>query len=119
MMVTHVVGEAWAHFQQEKKDLITKAFRDVGVTLPVDGSQDQDIHIKGFDNIAVGDSNSDILLPAAHRPSESYRPLPTENSNHDALEFFWTCEDYTHHPIDASSVQPTAPGPAGGTLLQF
>ncbi|RPB00518.1 hypothetical protein L873DRAFT_1564006, partial [Choiromyces venosus 120613-1] len=58
IMVTHVVGEAWAIFQQEKKELITKAFRDVGVTLPIDGSQDQDIHIKGFDNITVGDWNS-------------------------------------------------------------
>ncbi|RPB05356.1 hypothetical protein L873DRAFT_1839909 [Choiromyces venosus 120613-1] len=120
IMVTHVVSEAWALFQQEKKELITKAFQDVGVTLPVDGSQDKDIHIKGFNNITVGDWNSDILLPPTLCPSESYQPLSLESSYHDALEFFWTCKDYTHHPIDgSSSTSQPHPLPAGGTVLEF
>jgi len=44
--------------------MIQKAFRDLGVTLPVDGSRDHELQIKGF---AAGDfkirssTSSDIL----------------------------------------------------------
>jgi len=71
-MVTHVVREVWALFQQDKKDLISKAIQDVRVTLPVDSTQVHDIHITGFNNITVRDWNSDIILPLALRPSEFY-----------------------------------------------
>ncbi|KAF8416321.1 hypothetical protein EV426DRAFT_400328 [Tirmania nivea] len=46
IMTTHVVGPA---FCKDKKAMIQKSFRDVGVTLPPDGSQDDELHIKGFD----------------------------------------------------------------------
>jgi len=122
-MVTHVVGEAWALFQWKKKDLITKAFGSVGVTLPVDGSQNRDIHIKVFNNIAIGDWNSDIPLPLALLPSESYPLLPLETSHYDSLEFFWTCKNYVHHPLDSSSgsgsSQLNSSPPTGGTMLEF
>ncbi|RPB01507.1 hypothetical protein L873DRAFT_628596 [Choiromyces venosus 120613-1] len=48
IMTPHVVSCTWKAFCQQKQSLIVKAFRDVGVMLPIDGSQDGDIKIKGF-----------------------------------------------------------------------
>jgi len=47
-MTTQVVGLAWSQFYKDKESMIQKAFRDVGVTLPVDGSRDHELQIKGF-----------------------------------------------------------------------
>ena len=46
ILTTHVVGRAWSAFCQQKQYLIRKAFSDVGVTLPISGTCDDEIHIK-------------------------------------------------------------------------
>ncbi|KAG0125679.1 hypothetical protein HOY82DRAFT_616256 [Tuber indicum] len=122
-MVTHVVAEAWAAFTSQKSELLRKSFRDLGVTLPIDGSRDSEIHIKGFENIDVGNWMEDVPLPLPFQPLESHRSLPLETVHHDALEFVWTCENYIH-PADENTpsaqpmeIQPTPP--PGGTLLHF
>ena len=58
-MVTHVVAIAWKRFCTEKQAVVCKAFQDVGLFLPVDGSQDHLLSIKGFrpSELQIGDYN--------------------------------------------------------------
>ncbi|RPA97235.1 hypothetical protein L873DRAFT_1691456 [Choiromyces venosus 120613-1] len=118
IMVTHVVAEAWAAFTSEKGELLRKSFRDLGVTLPLDGSKDDQIRIKGFQHINIGDWTKDLPLPLPLHPMESHRSLPLETTSHDALEFVWACKNYFHTPDENQSSTQTSP-PPGGALLQF
>lgn len=118
IMVTHVVANAWSAFTSEKDELIRKSFRDLGVTLPIDGSKDNQIRVKGFENINLGDWTEDLPLPLPLYPEESHRSLPQETTSHDALEFVWACENYSHSSDENQLPTSTAP-PLGGSLLQF
>jgi len=46
--VTWAVGEAWEVFSRERSVVVRKAFRMVGLSLPVDGSEDSQLCIKGL-----------------------------------------------------------------------
>lgn len=46
---TWAVSESWERFCTEKKDIIIRSFRAVGLALPVDGSADMEISIKGLE----------------------------------------------------------------------
>ena len=43
---TWAIGEAWARFSREKMEVVRKAFRVVGLALPIDGSADTELSIK-------------------------------------------------------------------------
>ena len=47
--VTWAVGEAWERFSAEKTEVVRRAFRVVGLGLPIDGSADHEISIKGIE----------------------------------------------------------------------
>jgi hypothetical protein len=55
VLMTWIVGEAWDWLHREKSQLIIKAFRQVGITLPVDGSIDAELKIKGLKDLEIGD----------------------------------------------------------------
>ena len=55
ILMTWIVGEAWDWFHREKSKLIVKAFQQVGITLPIDGSQDSELRIKGLKGLEIGD----------------------------------------------------------------
>jgi hypothetical protein len=93
IMVTHVVANAWKKFCNEKRELVIKSFMDVGVTLPVDGSCDNNIKIKGMDGIIIGDCHSELSVPLVVQ--EPYRVLAPEG---DGVYFEWSMEDYIHTP---------------------
>jgi len=46
--VTWAVREAWEHFSAEKAEVVLRAFRVLGLGLPIDGSADHEISIKGI-----------------------------------------------------------------------
>ncbi|KAG0133105.1 hypothetical protein HOY82DRAFT_538386 [Tuber indicum] len=46
---TWAIGEAWSRFSREKEDVVRRAFRVVGLALPIDGSADIEISIKGIE----------------------------------------------------------------------
>ena len=46
---TWAVGEAWARFSMEKAKIVERTFRVVGLALPIDGSADTEISIKGIE----------------------------------------------------------------------
>ena len=56
---TWCVGQAWAQFtgSARGKKIIQDSFRNVGLALPIDGSQDSELNIKGFTGaeMVIGD----------------------------------------------------------------
>jgi hypothetical protein len=54
VMLTEWVGQAWEDLHKYDSEVIRQAFRNVGLSLPVDGSEDHKIKIKGLPSIEVG-----------------------------------------------------------------
>ena len=59
ILVTHAVAQAWEQFtsSQASKELVISTFRKLGLTLPIDGSCDDELSIKGIDSalLQIGD----------------------------------------------------------------
>ena len=52
-MMTQCVGEAWEQFNREKREVVVRSFRCLGISLPIDGSCDDEISIKGLDTTVL------------------------------------------------------------------
>ena len=61
--MTHWVREAWTRLHEEYKDIIIKTFRQVGLTLNPDGSEDIKLKIKDLLRITIGDFKRPIVVP--------------------------------------------------------
>ena len=48
--IADAVGEAWERFSTEKVEVVRRAFRIFGLSLPINGSEDHKISIKGLAN---------------------------------------------------------------------
>jgi hypothetical protein len=57
VLVTRAVGEAWDRFCTTHEQLIISIFRKLGLTLPIDGSCDNELSVKGIDSslLQIGD----------------------------------------------------------------
>ncbi|KAA8905840.1 hypothetical protein FN846DRAFT_949762 [Sphaerosporella brunnea] len=48
VLMTRCVGQAWATFCQERREVVVKSFRQLGISLPINGSSDGELSIKGL-----------------------------------------------------------------------
>jgi hypothetical protein len=55
VLLTKWVAAAWKRLHIEYKQVIINTFRNVGLSLNPDGSEDHEIKIKDLDGITVGD----------------------------------------------------------------
>jgi len=55
ILTTSCVGDAFYQFHTEKQQIIIQSFRKVGLALPIDGSLDHELDIKGFRGLQIGD----------------------------------------------------------------
>ena len=55
VLLTHWVGKAWKEYHEDNKEVIKQTFRDVGLALAVDGSEDEQLKIRDLPNLMVGD----------------------------------------------------------------
>ena len=62
VMTTQCVGEAFNQFHTTKTNLISHSFHKTGLSLPIDGSLDSELDIKGFTNLEIGDWREDFVL---------------------------------------------------------
>lgn len=64
VLTTWCVGDAWYQFgiEPEKQEIIRRVFRKVGLSLPVDGSADHELDIKGFQDIEIGDWRQELEI---------------------------------------------------------
>jgi len=49
VLCTWAVGEAWERFSANQAHVVERAFTAVGLALPIDGSRDSEISIKGLE----------------------------------------------------------------------
>jgi len=50
VLCTWAVGEAWERFSQNQAHIVKRAFTATGLALPIDGSCDSKISVKGLDS---------------------------------------------------------------------
>ena len=57
VLVTQAVGAAWEQFCEKHQGLVVQTFRKLGITLPIDGSSDGELSVKGIDSslLEIGD----------------------------------------------------------------
>lgn len=53
--MTHWVAKAWKILHEQHKDTIVNTFRNLGISLNPDGSEDSELRIRDLPNIEVGD----------------------------------------------------------------
>ena len=59
ILITRWVGEAWELVSNELKESIIRSFRKCGITIALDGSEDNDINIRGLEDYTVGVQSSE------------------------------------------------------------
>ena len=79
-LITKWVGTAWSEVSS-KKEVIVRALKKCGISVPIDGSEDHEINIRGLDNYHVEppeeDENAFIL------DSDSDDPVTDEDTDAD------------------------------------
>ena len=58
ILITKWVGAAWEQVSQ-KKEMVQRAFKKCGISVPINGSEDTDIKIRGLEGYTVRISESD------------------------------------------------------------
>ena len=58
ILVTTWIGEVWEK-TCANKDMVVRGFRKCGIPLAIDGTEDDDINIKGIENYQVNSDNDD------------------------------------------------------------
>jgi hypothetical protein len=48
VLMTRCVGQAWSTFCEDRQEVVIKSFRQLGISLPIDGSADNELSVKGL-----------------------------------------------------------------------
>ena len=79
ILLTAWIGEAWEK-TCANRDMIIRGFRKCGISVAVDGSEDNDINIKGLEKYKVDrDDNDPFLSEDGSFADESETATPTED----------------------------------------
>ncbi|KAF8532818.1 hypothetical protein BDD12DRAFT_901616 [Trichophaea hybrida] len=95
ILIANSIGEAWKQFSYEKRDLIIHAFQKTGIALPVDGSMDSIISIRGFtaeNLVVIGDWQKQLHSNGTETEIE-LDDLNSRDSGPDTSVIFLTDED--------------------------
>ena len=87
ILMTHWIGAAWEIFCHEYKDAIRASFVKCGIALPIDGSQDALINIRGLTDYIVPPWQSNPILNLEHSATDTAPPaqaLPSPESDSDS-----------------------------------
>lgn len=89
VLTTCAVGDAWYQFAVEKQEIIKRVFRKVGLSLPIDGSADHELDVKGFEKLEIGDWRRDSGLEDELdlEPEDQFADVEKTNDDHECVEF--------------------------------
>jgi len=81
ILTTQCIGDVFYKFHTEKAEIIQRIFRKVELSLPIDGSADGELDIKGFQRLEIGNWRNEIGVA-----SEEAEILDKNDENQD-IEF--------------------------------
>jgi len=85
--LTWAVGEAWTCFSTERAEVVRRAFCIVGLSLPIDGSEDYAISIKGLASDLLAEHLKDWEVEGRDGLGDEVADShPLENQESTALE---------------------------------
>jgi hypothetical protein len=68
--MTHWVGKAWEILHEEHQHTIIKTFRQTGLSLNPNGSEDTELKIRDLPGIKVGDwTRTDLIIISGKNPN--------------------------------------------------
>jgi len=82
ILTTWCIGDAFYKFHSEKSDIVSRSFRKVGLSLPPDGSCDDELDIKGFGGLEIGDWRETGMEEV-----DIHADIEPSNDDHEAIEF--------------------------------
>ncbi|KAG0135520.1 hypothetical protein HOY82DRAFT_536693 [Tuber indicum] len=89
---TWAVGEAWERFSKEKREVVRKSFRVLGISLPMDGSDDGEISVKGLDTsqliAGLADWRSESI-PEEEIVVDENPPLGENSESAEEIDFYY------------------------------
>ena len=87
ILISQWVGQAWENLCHLHKDTIVRSFRKCGISLPIDGSQDAEIHIEGVSTYKAPDRGQFISFdpkdPDGHFDYNSSDSMVAESDDSD------------------------------------
>ena len=87
VMMTKCVGDAWEIFNQKNRDVVIRSFRCLGSALPIDGSCDNEISIKGLNTTILMEGLKNWeRAPAVESSSEGTSDNPETDTSEDEDE---------------------------------
>ena len=54
ILLTKWIGQTWEEISS-KKEMVCRSFKKCGISVAIDGSEDDEINIKGLEDYSVGD----------------------------------------------------------------
>lgn len=137
VLVTRWVADAWDWLHREHKQTIVRTFRQLGITLKIDGSEDKDeLRIRGFPDVEVGDWRRDGMetencFILSTKPNQDTFDIPetdelpsTESLGKDTIvvddEMDDTAADHgptdSEHAVDGDEIGDEMSGEIGGEM---
>jgi hypothetical protein len=70
--MTRCVGKAWEQFCTTRQEVVVKSFRKLGLSLPIDGSCDEELSIKGLDAEVLRSGLKEWMTRGCHQEQDEY-----------------------------------------------
>lgn len=87
VMTTWAVGDAWERFSKEKQQVVIRSFWAVRLALPIDGSCDSKISIKGLDTAGLTAKHRDWHLDGFDAGEADLVEVNGKDDENEFLEF--------------------------------
>jgi len=92
VMISWAVGEAWERFCLSRKEVIKRSFTAVGLSLPIDGTRDTEISLKGINTAQLVEDLRDwtvggLELPTLDMDSDGGESLPEGDDNSEFISY--------------------------------
>ena len=85
ILTTRAVGEAWERFSRDRKEVVKKSFRILGLALPINGSCDGEISITGIDSTYLREGLRDWQEGVVVASKEDSVELANSDDERDAF----------------------------------
>lgn len=94
MMTTWAVGEAWERFCLSWQEVIKRSFTAVGLSLPIHGSRETEMYIKGMDMAKLVEDLQDWTIGGLEQPtldgeldSDGEEWLPSDEDSDEFISY--------------------------------